>query len=82
MSGTDDPSGPIIDPLEQRLRRRLRVAAGITCVGLLAFMAVVATVAPFLGERDLHIDQFVFGTVAGLLCLILGVEIPAWIRRK
>jgi hypothetical protein len=75
MSGIDDPA-------ESRLRRRLRVAAGVTFLVLIAFMVVVGTLAPFLGQPDLHISEFVFGTLGGLVLLILGIEVPAWIRRK
>lgn len=69
------------DDAEQRAQIRLRIAAGVVLLALISVMAILAYLAPFLGQ-ELHPDQFIFGTVMGALLLVLGIEVPAWFRRK
>lgn len=73
MSGSDDrPTGqPPSDPVEERLRRRLRVIAAIVFLILVAVLALADT---FGRSADLHVSEFVFGSLLGALLLVLGVE--------
>lgn len=82
MSGRDERPTITEDPLEQRDRRRLRGVAALTILALLVFILIVATLAPFFGQPDIRIEPFVFGTLMGGLLLILGIEVPAWWRRR
>jgi len=70
MSGDDRPP----DPLEERLRRRLRFVASVTFLSLIVVLALADT---FGRANDLHASEFVFGSLVGAFLLVLGVEAGA-----
>lgn len=74
MSGSDDRVGEPLpsDPLEERLRRRLRVIAGATFLVLIVVLALVDT---FGRPAGLQVSELFFGSIMGALLLILGVEV-------
>lgn len=67
MTGSDERP----DPLEERLRRRLRVIAGFAFLGLVVVLALADT---FGRGADLHVSEFIFGSILGALLLVAGVE--------
>lgn len=72
MSGSDDrPVVPPTDPVEERLRKRLRVIAGYTLLGLVVLLVLADT---FGAASGLRASEFLFGSLLGALLLIAGVE--------
>lgn len=68
---SDDQNGGLPDPLESRLRRRLRVISGFTFLVLLVVLVGADTFGQAAG---LHASEFIFGSLLGALLLIAGVE--------
>lgn len=62
---------PPTDPLEEILRRRLRVIAGFVFLILVTILTLADT---FGRAADLHVSEFIFGSILGALLLIAGVE--------
>ena len=74
MSDDDRPS----DPIEERLRRRLRFIAGITFLALIVVLALADT---FGRTSELHASEFIFGSLVGAFLLVIGVEAGArWLN--
>jgi hypothetical protein len=73
MSGSDERPAVHIptDPLEERLRRRLRIIAGGVFLALIVVLALVDT---FGRPAGLQVSEVIFGSLLGALLLILGVE--------
>jgi hypothetical protein len=74
MAGDERPVDPKPDPLEERLRGRLRLVAGLTFLGLIVVLALADT---FGRSADLHVSEFVFGSLVGAFLLVAGVEAGA-----
>ena len=70
MTDDDKPS----DPLEERLRRRLRAISALTFLALIVVLALADT---FGGNSDLHAEPFIFGSLVGAFLLVIGVEAGA-----
>lgn len=67
---------------EQRGRSRLRLIAASVVLILLTFIALAQVLAPFFGRPDLHVSEFIYGTLAGLFVILIGIEVPSWWRWK
>lgn len=81
MSGSDEPQSPKppTDPIEERLRRRLRVISGFTFLGLVVLLVLADT---FGGAAGLRASEFLFGSLLGALLLVAGVEGAVRLMRK
>ena len=73
---------PPRDPLEEGLRRRLRIIAGATFVGLVAFLVIADTVGRFTTGQSFRVSEFFFGSLIGAVLLIAGVEGASRFLRK
>lgn len=60
---------PPPDPLEERLRRRLRLVAGVTFLGLVTIL----TLADAFGVSN-HVNEFVFGSILGAFLTVAGIS--------
>jgi hypothetical protein len=74
MAGDERGADAHSDPLEERLRGRLRLVAGLTFLGLIVVLALADT---FGRGADLHVSEFVFGSLVGAFLLVAGVEAGA-----
>lgn len=80
MSGSDEgPGATVPDPLEERLRRRLRLIAGAV---ILLLIVVLALVDAFGAPAGLRVSEVIFGSLLGALLLILGVEGAARLAKR
>jgi hypothetical protein len=67
------------DPIEERLRKRLRVISGFTFLGLIVLLALADTFGRAAGLRA---SEFLFGALIGGLLLIASVEGAAALVRR
>lgn len=68
----EERDGPLgSDPLEAKLRRRLRVISGCTFLALIVVLVLADT---FGRASGLHASEFIFGSLLGAFLLIAGVE--------
>lgn len=74
MAGDERPVDPKADPLEQALRRRVRYVAAFVFLALIVILALADT---FGHDADLHVNEFVFGSIVGAFLLVAGVEAGA-----
>lgn len=51
-------------------------------VGLVASVVLADTFGRLFVRVDFHADTAILGTIVGGLLVILGVEVPAWFRRR
>lgn len=59
---------------EDKLLRRLRVAAGAVTLSMVVLLVVADTLGKFIVGPDFHVSEVIFGTLVGALLAFVGVE--------
>lgn len=67
---------------EDRLLKRLRVAAGVVILTALFLMVVLDNFGRLFIDPTFHVSDFLFSTLVGALLAIVGVEILARLPRR
>lgn len=59
---------------ERELLHRLRGTAAITVLALLVLLVISDVFGRLFLDRDFHVSEVIFGTLAGALLILLGIE--------
>jgi len=62
--------------------RRLRIVAGAVFVILIAIVVLADVLGRLFIDAGFRADSALFGTLLGGLLLVLGIQLPAWFRRR
>ena len=66
-------TGPKRDDVEERLLRRLQIAAGAVFLGLIFLMVVADNAGRLFIDPNFHVSEVLFGTSVGALLALVGV---------
>jgi uncharacterized membrane protein YgaE (UPF0421/DUF939 family) len=67
---------------EDKLLKRLRVAAGAVTLTTVVLLAVADTAGKFLFGPEFHVSEIIFGTLVGALLAFVGVEALVRLPRR
>jgi hypothetical protein len=67
---------------ERRALQTLRWIAGAVSLFLLVFLVIIDSLGRLFVDRNFHVSEVIFGTLGGILLIILGLEGANFFKRN